>query len=133
MKNNKYLIWVIPGIIILLFLVVFLIVRLKSSPTAPESADSALNLENQEEPVTGDVTVNRPAIEDYLRQNIGRLSPEPAVLGGTFYVTSIIWQSDGSTLVEYEDGHIALKAEAIAEYDARQADPVKIKSFTIVQ
>ena len=49
-------------------------------------------------------------IETYVRQNISQLSPEPAVLGGTFYVTDI--QTDGdSGMVSYEDGHIALTAD----------------------
>ena len=47
---------------------------------------------------------------EYLRANISRLSPEKKVLGGTFYVTEIIWETDSSGIVAYEDGHIALRA-----------------------
>ena len=50
------------------------------------------------------------SIEDYVRQNITQLSPEPAVLGGTFYVTNIE-AKDGRGTVWYEDGHIALVAD----------------------
>jgi len=49
-------------------------------------------------------------IESYVRQNISQLSPEPAVLGGTFYVTDIQTDGDSGT-VSYEDGHIALVAD----------------------
>jgi hypothetical protein len=47
---------------------------------------------------------------EYLRANISRLSPEKEVLGGTFYVTEIVWETDSSGIVAYEDGHIALRA-----------------------
>ena len=46
------------------------------------------------------------SIESYVSQNISELSPEKAVLGGTFYVTEI-QVADGKGTVEYEDGHIA--------------------------
>jgi hypothetical protein len=67
--------------------------------------------------------------EVYLRDNINEISPEPAVLGGTFYVTEIDLMSDGSALVSYEDGHIALKAIAIFSITDEQ---VVIESFEIL-
>ncbi|HWO07098.1 MAG TPA: hypothetical protein VNM40_00775 [Candidatus Paceibacterota bacterium] len=51
-----------------------------------------------------------PSVEEYVRQNIAMLSPEPAVLGGTLYVTEIE-AKDGRGTVWYEDGHIALVAD----------------------
>lgn len=52
----------------------------------------------------------RVNVEDHVRENISQLSPEPAVLGGTFYVTEIE-AADGRGTVWYEDGHIALIAD----------------------
>ncbi|MDD4319628.1 MAG: hypothetical protein PHW10_04885 [Candidatus Peribacteraceae bacterium] len=52
---------------------------------------------------------DRAAAEAYIRANISALSPESAVLGGTFYVTDIRWQDEDTAVVEYEDGHIALR------------------------
>lgn len=49
-------------------------------------------------------------VESYVRQNISQLSPEPAVMGGTFYVTDIKTDGESGT-VWYEDGHIALIAD----------------------
>ena len=49
------------------------------------------------------------SVEEYVRQNISTLSPERAVLGGTFYVTKV-QASDGRGTVWYEDGHAALVA-----------------------
>ena len=52
---------------------------------------------------------NREEIEEYLKNNISALSPEEAVLGGTWYVTSVEFLSDYSANIYYEDGHIARK------------------------
>ena len=51
-------------------------------------------------------------MEAYIRTHINTLSPEPAVLGGTFYVTDIQIDSVTQTgVVWYEDGHNAYEAE----------------------
>src|SRR5262245_19717456 len=50
------------------------------------------------------------SIESYVSTHIADLSPEKAVLGGTFYVTSIKADS-GSGVVSYEDGHVAYTAD----------------------
>jgi hypothetical protein len=66
-------------------------------------------------------------IQTYVRQNITDLSPEPAVLGGTFYVTEINTDDDSGT-VSYEDGHIAFTADfeyVIDEYG------ITISSFEV--
>lgn len=60
-------------------------------------------------PVSTSVT-HRSVVENYIRQNISKLSPEKEVLGGTFYVT-YIEVNDGFGVVAYEDGHIALTAD----------------------
>lgn len=57
----------------------------------------------------------RVAREEFLKKNISSISPEKEVLGGKFYVTNISWIDADSALVEYEDGHIALKAKVIFE------------------
>lgn len=49
-------------------------------------------------------------VEQYVTSNISELSPQKAVLGGTFYVTKIL-VGNKSGLVYYEDGHIALTAD----------------------
>ena len=49
--------------------------------------------------------------EKYLKSNIGKLSQAKAVLGGKFFVTNILWKANRVAIVNYEDGHIALKAE----------------------
>ena len=49
-------------------------------------------------------------VENYLRENISDLSPQKEVLGGKFYINKIDWVEDNLGFVEYEDGHILLKA-----------------------
>ncbi len=46
-------------------------------------------------------------VETYIRKNIVTLAPEEAVLGGTWYVTSVVIDSSLKTgTMSYEDGHI---------------------------
>lgn len=55
---------------------------------------------------TADI-IERENVEEYLRANISRISPISAVLGGTWYVLSVVIDSEkNSGTVEYEDGHI---------------------------
>lgn len=49
----------------------------------------------------------------YITENISTLSPESEVLGGTFYVTNIEFIDQDQGVVEYEDGHIALRANFV--------------------
>ena len=67
-------------------------------------------------------------IESYVSQNISGLSPEKAVLGGTFYVTEI-QAKDGKGVVYYEDGHIDLVADFT--YTASKMQGTDITSFTV--
>ncbi len=47
---------------------------------------------------------------DYIKEHVSELSPEKEVLGGKFYITKITFENAGNAIVEYEDGHIALRA-----------------------
>lgn len=69
-------------------------------------------------------------VGDYIRENISELSPEEAVLGGTFYVTNITFGEGKTGVVEYEDGHILLRAAF--EYTIGENGAVSIESFEIL-
>ena len=75
------------------------------------------------------------SIESYVTQNISALSPEKAVLGGTFYVTKVTVSNEGAGegtgVVEYEDGHIALTADFTYSVDDQSG--ITIKSFKLRQ
>jgi hypothetical protein len=70
--------------------------------------DSNFN-KNQNETISQEQREN--LVSNYIKENISRLSPEPEVLGGTFYITDIKFNDALSGIVEYEDGHIALIAD----------------------
>ena len=42
----------------------------------------------------------------YFTDNISNLSPEPAVLGGTWYITRFSLVDENHLYIDYEDGHI---------------------------
>jgi hypothetical protein len=82
------------------------------------------------EPVSGEVFFQadvRAEREEFLKDNISNLSSEKEVLGGKFYITNISWVDADKALVEYEDGHIALKAEVIF------ARGLEVASFSILK
>lgn len=68
------------------------------------------------------------SIESYVSQHISELSPQSAVLGGTFYVTDVA-VAEGKGVVHYEDGHIALVADFT--YEASDIEGIHITSFDI--
>jgi hypothetical protein len=69
-------------------------------------------------------------VEDYLIDNISQLSPQEEVLGGGFYVTAIDFIDSQSCLVDYEDGHIALRAKVV--FNVKAEEKVEINSFEII-
>lgn len=70
-------------------------------------------------------------VENYIKENISTLSPEEAVLGGTFMVTSVTFFNDNEVLVDYEDGHIALSGLAV--YEVSGDGDVEVKKFEIIE
>lgn len=89
-----------------------------------ERSERDRTIENIEAPVV-ETPSTSPTIEEYVRENISTLSPEPEVLGGTYYVTSIE-AAEGKGMVSYEDGHSAYTADFIYT-----TDPLSITSFVI--
>lgn len=73
------------------------------------------------------------SIESYLQEHISELSTEPAVLGGTFYVTAVdlmpTGAGRGTGVVAYEDGHVAYIADF--SYSADDFRGIEITNFVI--
>lgn len=61
-------------------------------------------------PITLTEDEERELVSIYLQENLSIISPEPEVLGGTFYPTRIEFTGDNAGVIDYEDGHIALTA-----------------------
>lgn len=85
-----------------------------NAPAGPVANDSDLQTE----------------VGDYVRENISTLSPDEAVLGGTWYVTGIAFGEGNAITVNYEDGHIA--RTAAAEYELLPDGSVRIDSFEVI-
>jgi len=68
-------------------------------------------------------------VEDYFNLNLGQISPEPEVLGGTFFLTEINFTGPDTGLVSYEDGHNAYAA--LFSYQITGGD-VEITSFELL-
>jgi ABC-type iron transport system FetAB ATPase subunit len=93
---------------------------LSGAPTDPQ----AYRITFRTEPMT-----ETEQTEQYFRTNISALSPEPAVLGGTLYVTNVAFPEVGKAVVSYEDGHIAFVADVV--YDISPTNGVVVREFTI--
>lgn len=94
-------------------------------PVAPTSTQSVTSAPEPAEATDEE----QDAAEAYVRENIVTLSTEPAVLGGTFYVTDIEADSDWTGTVEYEDGHVAFVADFT--YAVNASGTPRITSFTV--
>lgn len=94
---NKTRIIVIALVIAVLAVFAYAIYHNSTREVADESPHAALN-------------ARADAVENYVRANLATLSPEPATMGGTFYVTRIRLL-DGKGTVHYEDGHMAYVAD----------------------
>jgi hypothetical protein len=66
-------------------------------------------------------------VRAYVEANIAELSPQEAVLGGTFYITEFKAE-EGKGVVSYEDGHVAYTADF--EYEAEDGE-LLITSFSV--
>ncbi len=74
--------------------------------------------------------VDHAAAEAYLRAHIGELSQKKAEQGAVFTVTDIRWTADNTAQVSYEDGHAALKADAVFLVENGL---LQVKNFSIVE
>ncbi|NCD00851.1 hypothetical protein EOL94_02065 [bacterium] len=68
-------------------------------------------------------------VEDYIENNIYNLSSEEAVLGGSFYVDSVRVLNNNMGVVDFEDGHMAYRAEFNFDIDNGE---VSIYNFNIL-
>jgi len=73
-------------------------------------------------------TITQEEGRTYLAQHITELSPEKAVLGGTWYVTDFQFTGNDQGIVWYEDGHIALVADVTFE---KKGGALRVKDFLV--
>jgi hypothetical protein len=73
----------------------------------------------------------RSRVEAYLRENINAIAPEPAVLGGKFFITNMTFLSTSQVLVSYEDGHNAFIGRV--DFFLEPGGIIKVLEFVIVK
>jgi len=67
-------------------------------------------------------------VRKYLTDHISEYAPEDPVLGGTWYVTDIRFEENKNrALIDYEDGHIAVKA--IVDYRIESNNTVWVSAI----
>lgn len=97
--------------------------------TNPGSLNSGENNQQAQKPDTSLSPAKQNMVAEYIRENINELSPDKAVLGGTFMVESIDFEDPNNCTVAYEDGHIALSAEV--NFDILPSNEIVINSFQV--
>ncbi len=80
-------------------------------------------------PITVAPKLPQTSVENYLKNNLSRLSSEKEVLGGKFFITKLELTSSRNGVVEYEDGHNAFIADF--NYSIEPSGEVKISSFVV--
>ena len=116
--------------IIVIAVLVFLLIVVNPKEEKPSENDSAL--QEQENNIEGKFLESQEELsflferETFLSENLSTLSPEKEVLGGSFYLTNVYWQDMNSAIIEYEDGHIALRAKVVF------AEGFELESFEIL-
>lgn len=74
---------------------------------------------------------NKLILSEYLMNNISVISPIKEVLGGKFFITNLDCRNSNLCEVEYEDGHILLKASF--NYSIGVEKIVMIENFKIIK
>ncbi|MBP9749903.1 MAG: carboxypeptidase regulatory-like domain-containing protein [Candidatus Pacebacteria bacterium] len=118
----------LPIIVLVIVAVAALVYLFARSFAQPQPVDTTSNATTTTQ-ATSTVPAVTTSIEEYLRAHISELSPAPAVLGGTFFVTSVRQTSDTSAVVQYEDGHIALTADV--KFQMTPSKGIVVEDFVI--
>ena len=109
MQNQKSLI--VAVVVIGLFIVAGFFISQSMDKMADENTQALTGTDQNPTEQTLTQAQRENIVTTYIKAKITELSPAPAVLGGTFYVTNIVFSGANIGSVEYEDGHIALVAD----------------------
>lgn len=116
-------------LVVTVVIVIVGIVFWKKTNNIPEkSPENLAAVESQKYSPIDILAATQNLVSDYIKKNINTLSPIDPVLGGKFYVTAILFTGKSSCIVNYEDGHNALKAQV--EFILPSPGKVEITSFT---
>lgn len=126
-KNNK------TFFLIIIIIVIIFIIGLYFFQSKNNLINTNLNKDNFNNPQVSKIITNsdKENIQEYLKNNISSLSPQKEVLGGKFYITNINFLDNNHLIVDYEDGHIALKAKV--EFKINNENKIQILNFNIIK
>ncbi len=136
MKNK--ITWIILGFLIVVLFSLFLVKSInEDSWICTEIGWIEHGKPNSDKPAIpcGKMEKER-VVEKYLKENISNISTQKEVLGGKFYITKIDWVGNNSGTIEYEDGHILLKASFDYEIQTNNQNndySIIINNFKIVE
>lgn len=130
-KQNKYSI-IILSVFLIIIISIFLYINSKKTEKENENLNTNNNLNEITNTEKNELSEEeQQTVFNYLQNNISEISPEKEVLGGSFYITSIDFLNGQEAIIEYEDGHIAFKANVQFQYINQ--DNITINNFEIIQ
>jgi hypothetical protein len=69
-------------------------------------------------------------VANYVEENLSEISPKKETLGGTFYLIGYDFENGENMIIEYEDGHVILRARVNFEYI--DSENINIKEVKIL-
>ncbi|MBD3248096.1 hypothetical protein GF382_02295 [Candidatus Falkowbacteria bacterium] len=89
-----------------------------------------INTKGEKCPLIPTTHAERVLVEEYLSEHLSELSPKKEVLGGKFYLGDLNFEGRDKVVIDYEDGHIVLRADVFYEIEDGQ---VQILEFKIIR
>ncbi|HNV12658.1 MAG TPA: hypothetical protein PK686_01855 [bacterium] len=132
-KQKKYGLLVLSIVVFLLF-ILSIYLYFKGNEIQEKNVQQANQEQKSEDTnmIKNELTSEeQQTVLKYLEENISDISTEKEVLGGKFYITSLDFLDGNNAVIEYEDGHIALKAEINFQYI--DENNITINKFEIIE
>lgn len=132
-KQKKYGLLVLSIVVFLLF-ILSIYLYFKGNEIQEKNVQQANQEQKSEDTnmIKNELTSEeQQTVLKYLEENISDISTEKEVLGGKFYITSLDFLDGNNAILEYEDGHIALKAEINFQYI--DENNITINKFEIIE
>ncbi len=132
-KQKKYGLLVLSIVVFLLF-ILSIYLYFKGNEIQEKNVQQANQEQKSEDTnmIKNELTSEeQQTVLKYLEENISDISTEKEVLGGKFYITSLDFLDGNNAVIEYEDGHIALKAGINFQYI--DENNITINKFEIIE
>lgn len=133
-KDKKNVKWLLAFIFVIVLAALIFVIMSFSAERKRLDNELRLNSESKQEVVNNflddqEFLALAFSREEYLNANLTKLSPTKEVLGGNFFVTSVVWIDRDTAVINYEDGHIALSAKVgflNGSTEVQYFDPIRL-------